>query len=430
MAFCYCFGEFVSAACYSLLILDSYDFAVAIRKDTAYSGMMLGVFFLGTCVSEVILWLAMRKSWITLQSGKAIFVAASIFLVVGSIMETASSLTLRTVGLTAWLPSFVNCSRFVQGLGLGFLNQVSFALLEKFLPQSERGEWMERSYFAFQIGLGMGPLLSACFDLPATQVTENVLAIGVHSMILSTGLLLGVLLYFPSMHDLHDGSKRDSLKEASSKLNGERDIQRRVRILVGSLFATIGRGLVVSSTEVAIAFLLEENFNWDGRSIGLCAACAFMSSLPLQVLVSSVRSQLTLTNWIRTLSLMASFGCGFLTEHATAVAGGYSLVAGAMLIISTLYLADSMCAGLLVQNLLPKNYFLNAENTSILLYLTMDFVGRFVAVWLARWFMKFGQNAFAFVMQALCYSFLITFEIMIRPNISDFEGLVQPPPVV
>merc|ERR1712086_289452 len=171
------------------------------------------------------------------------------------------------------------------------------------------------------------------------------------------------------------------------------------RVLMVAAFAcSFLRAYLVGGLEVATALLLEDNYGWGVRWIGVAIGLTFCTSF----ITSKFFDQSNLNALVRIGSLcaiigsllMSSMACDVLyVSHTQCPA---LLLYGDAIVFSLLYIAESIIHGIAMSHLEPDGSLMNATNVTLMNTVLTDGIGRFLGPWLARVLIDNGsQNIYA-----------------------------------
>merc|ERR1719362_116247 len=76
-------------------------------------------------------------------------------------------------------------------------------------------------------------------------------------------------------------------------------LQSKAVLVCTGLVMNALRGFVISGLEAATSLLLEEEFAWRRRDIGVVIGICFLSCIPVKALYENLKGELKLTQWIR-----------------------------------------------------------------------------------------------------------------------------------
>merc|ERR1712100_520295 len=96
--------------------------------------------------------------------------------------------------------------------------------------------------------------------------------------------------------------------------NQQQGTQGSRGVVVGCLMMSTIRAFVCSGLEGATSLLLEATYHWDERSVGLAISATALCMIPLKTLHNVLHDRLTVTAWIRIMSLSAVFGVSLLSK--------------------------------------------------------------------------------------------------------------------
>lgn len=328
---------------------------------------------------------------------------------------------LLTPDLADRLSVLLLSSRFVSGIGLGLCNQLFPAIFAHITPSPERPKQMTRFLLGNMIGIGLGPTVASglkILDL-CPEGFPRYEVVGAVQLVVAFGALISMVFFHPSLKGVQDFVTSQQMLGMATFPPEE--VSRRGRLVCGCLVMTFSRAFVVSGLESATALLLEKDYHWQSRHIGIVIGITFLCSVPLKIVHEVLDKRLSSTQWIRLMSYAALLGSPLLFHSIgtwlSLSRDGCSmilLVADAV-IFPTLYLSDGLSIGVMQQNLLPEGSLLDTNHTSLFRLIFTAF-GRFLGPYAARWHVDNGdQNQYAMQQLVSSAMFLFVFEVMVRP---------------
>jgi len=388
------------------------------------SGLMVGNYMLGFCFGAFIMWcLVKRHADMWRHSALPVILAALTCQLVGSAVYCFITVeaTHMAHGARHWwhshtLSRLILLARFMSGVGSGFCQQFYVAAQLHITPVPARPEHTGRWVFSGMLAIGLGPMVAAALQLldSPDDVSRNFTHVGFAQLVIVLGAMAAASLYHPKLEDV-----QDSMEEESHVKSGEvSEPRRRCMLICGCLLLGWLRSFGVAGVEVAMASLLEGDYHWDKRTIGLAIGVAFLCCIPAKIAHMMCGDKLSSVVWIWILSGASIVGCQLLFSSGCAVimhlvwtsCDRTLMLAGAVLFPS-FYLAEALTCGIMHQHVLPKGSWFDGNHTQLLYFLAQG-SGRFLGPWAAR---RDGQDTFAMEQMIACVVFLFIFESLVRP---------------
>jgi len=339
------------------------------------------------------------------------------------ISTTAASYVTQTNAKSAsqvdGLASALLLGRFISGLGHGLaemLIQVSFAHLT---PAAQRPAQMTRFFLANCLGLGVGPIIASFMEMLSVcplSLLPRFELVGFAQLILAGASVSSVLLFYPNLEDVEDFvdsySKTDILQSRT-------DWRKRL-IICTCILNSLLRAMVVAGVESGSSLLLEMEFKFPPRTIGIIIAATFLCCWPLQVCIESTRHSISVIQWIRTLCIVSIIGSLLLFPHTS-----HGLVFAGVLLFPSMALSDGMIKGLMQQYALPTGSYLD-QTGAALWHMLLFRSGRFLGPWVVRSLLQnVNQEAYAVVQMFLATLFWLVFEAMIVQPVRALDDMTE-----
>jgi uncharacterized membrane protein YqgA involved in biofilm formation len=196
--------------------------------------------------------------------------------------------------------------------------------------------------------------------------------------------------------------------------------------MVAAFVCAFLRAYVVGGLEVATALLLEDNYGWGVRWVGVAIGLTFCTSF----IASKIFDQFNLNALVRICSLcpiigsllMSSMSCDVLTVSNTKCPS--LLLSGDVIVFSLLYNAESIIHGIAMSHVEPDGSLLNASNVTFMNTLLTDGLGRFFGPWIARMITdNGGQNIYAIQQVAGILIFGIAAEVVLATRVIGADAI-------
>ena len=201
-------------------------------------------------------------------------------------------------------------------------------------------------------------------------------------------------------------------------------------LMVAAFMCAFLRAYVADGCKVAAALLLEDNYGWSVRWIGVAIGLTFCTSF----IASKFFDQSNLNALVRIGSLcpiigsllMSSMSCDVLTVSHTQCPA--LLLSGDLIVFSLLYNAESIIHGIAMSHVEPDGSLLNASNVTLVNTFLTDGLGRFFGPWLARVITDNGsQDIYAVQQIAGIMLFVIAAEVVLATSVVGIDAIEHLP---
>eukprot|EP00421_Protoceratium_reticulatum_P052566 CAMPEP_0168507002 /NCGR_PEP_ID=MMETSP0228-20121227/77659_1 /TAXON_ID=133427 /ORGANISM="Protoceratium reticulatum, Strain CCCM 535 (=CCMP 1889)" /LENGTH=478 /DNA_ID=CAMNT_0008524101 /DNA_START=71 /DNA_END=1507 /DNA_ORIENTATION=- len=410
----YLFVNFGLVLNYTVVILDSYDLFQKLGADEAASGRMVGNYMLGFTLGAISMWLLLRCTLdLWRDRPRQVLVFSLLFQLAGAFAYTWVANVVDTGTGCGVHATILICARFVSGMGSGACQQFYMPSVLHLTPVASRAEHTARWV----------PVLAALLRTFQVCRGDPLFALVGHAQLLLTvGSLLAVACLHPSLAGCEDCKDSDGSDLDDPAKDTERDAKywQRVVLICGCFSLTGLRSFGVSGIEVVVAELLERKQQWDQRITGVTIGLIFLCCVPLKATHSQLQHSLSVTGWIRLLSMVATLGTLLLFTESYKIAHlapAAVLVAAGVIVFPTFYLSDALSTGLMHQHVLGEGSLFDGNHAQLWYNLSQG-LGRFLGPWLARLTLQVaGQDWFAAKQLAVTSLFLLLFELSVRPFI-------------
>lgn len=333
-------------------------------------------------------------------------------------------------------------SRLVDGFGTGIISQLSIVNLSHLFKSEERPSQMADNQLAVMMGIGIGPLIGSAVcrlaDIADFAQEDALRAIAIAYVGNALAATFVVAIRFPELQDdMEDASHppgETSLQHAScSEEQSGLPMQSKVVLMCSGLVMNALRGFVISGLEAATSLLLEEEFGWERRDIGIVIGLCFLFCIPVKALYGNLKNELKITQWIRLMTCLSMIGTIPLFSFACPGGPycGWMILLGDAILFPTLFLGDGLSSGLLMmsQHLCPVGSWLDANHIMLYRGLMVAGMGRTWGPPAARMQIDHsGQNSYASQQLALAAVYLVVFELGMVPRAkSDDNKNLLPP---
>lgn len=211
--------------------------------------------------------------------------------------------------------------------------------------------------------------------------------------------------------------------------------QARKRIWLAACMYGTERTFIVSGLEAGTALVLETEFHWDTKYVGLAIGLTFLGGLPLAIAANLIQRR----NFISSLKLMcvaAALSVVFAALLFPSVGSSLSSLSqdnavGSVLLADSViftagYLANGIIDGFAVRSSVPDTPF-SIENFKLIDSVIQNSLARFIAPPIARWCLeRYGRTYYAggqLIISILgCFSCFSVASILFQFSISDVEG--------
>jgi len=174
------------------------------------------------------------------------------------------------------------------------------------------------------------------------------------------------------------------------------------------MLSTFIRAAVTSAVEGATSLLLEMEYAWHPRNIGIVIGATFLCCLPAKLAIDSSKAALTVFQWIHILCSISIIGSLLLFRRSW-----FTLLLADVLLFPSLYLSDGMVRGLMQQYALPSGSVFDQNHTTFWA-MVLNSCGRYLGPWTARCLLeKANQTSYAICQSMLTAAFCVVFEVMV-----------------
>lgn len=437
---------FVQHLSYTLVIPFSYDTSMAIGMGVGYSGFLIGIQMAGVCLGSVLMWLLFATYPSLWRRGRTLMLWAVLCNFVGAATYCALSVHIEsegheTGGNMTGIATILMLSRVLDGFGIGINVQFSLVSITHLFTDADRPAWMTQNQFAVMLGIGLGPLMASgicSLDL-CNASTDHLAAGGVAYVGITLAAAAVVAFRYPaSLEDVADYNAPQRL-EGAANLNAlqvgslltEKDLRNRRILLCGGLAMACLRGFVISGLEAATSLLLETEFGWDPKEIGVAIGVCFLFCIPIKALHMQLQPTLRHTSWIFLFAMLSVIGSLLLFSFACdlpvldMLGCAYVLLLGDAVLFPALFMGDALTAGLLMQSqhLLPKGSWFDANHFLLYRNVLVAGIGRNIGPPLARIQVDMGgQDSYATLQVVGAGLFLVLLEVVVKPRVSASIG--------
>lgn len=329
-----------------------------------------------------------------------------------------------TVSDTARLAVFF-ISRLIVGVS-GGSDLLLNVMVWKIVPAKEIVSLEVNKTYCRILAIGLGPLVFSlvCWTTgasnPRTHSAHPAYAFSVFWLIFGIIASVSIPKKLTSLKQAKEAEDdRSSLEGVSNKQENSFNVRAlpettRRSIWFAAMFYGFERALMVSALEAATSLIIEIEFSWNIKDVGLAVSMTFFIGLPFALLLNITResglitearlmSGAAVTSVVASLLLFPSISLARALEAHGLSAVGSVLVADCFIFTSR-YLANGIIDGLAVQSSLPGT-FCSMENFRLFESLLQDSLARFIGPILARYLISsHGRQAYS-IMQ-LCVSTL------------------------
>ncbi|CAJ1410456.1 unnamed protein product [Effrenium voratum] len=391
-------------------LVDAYDVSASVGQSVAFSGLFIGIFMAGSLLGAAFLALVQNFQPDLWRQARATMMAALTLYVAGPILYCVPTGLIYAGKGGGALGFLLLCSRLLQGLGAGAASQLGLVCIAKG-SGSQKSRFMVRFLFSNMLGCGLGPLLASFYHAASPCLGDfgiQFWQLGVMQSILAFGVLLAVALLFPALDD-----DLEMAREASQ--DPEESASKR-KVVVGCLVMTCLRGYLISSLEGATALFLQQKYGWELKTIGFFVALTLLASIPAKLLQGQLAKCLSEKWLVRLFGMAAIAGAALICLQ-----DGWLLLLADCLLFPCIYLADAIGRGVMARHLLPQGW-LDANRTSCYT-LFLGGMGQFAGPWVTRWYLELlpKQVLYAGSQASVSVLFLLTFELLVRPNMQRPE---------
>lgn len=403
------------------IIPDSYLLSLALGKDAAWSGFIIGISSIGNQLGSLFMWALLRSNPLLWRWFRSILVASSITTLSMSIVYTICGFySTRGAVQANVLADTICASRFVMGFGLGIQRQAGFVANLRMTRLEDRVAQQEFKAIAMSAGIGMGVLFAgviasvdeaACPDPNPDNEALRFETVGYASSATAFLLLLLAAFVHPSLESVADQTEFNALPGAVS--------EGSIVVAGACLVITGVRAYIVSAVECSTALLLEMIHDWRRSTTGVVISLAFMLGVPLGWFRSKVIGKMKVSTAVCVFSAVGTLSTLLFLQSVPAffsLPGDAVIVLADCLLFPSMLISDALSVGVMMrQKFSDKSWF--SPNNLILLQQTVTSAGRIFSPWLTRWQIEYfgenGQNSYALSQFAACVSFMLMFECQV-----------------
>jgi len=435
---------------FSLVIPDSYGLVSKLGGDAYLSGLVIGVFKLGTFLGAAIIFVLLRRhpklwkeySWhFFVICGLCSVVGTATWLVV-SIFAGRSHALMSAPTLLAMLLF----GRVVGGIGAGLRLIIVRTQLQCLNSARARPARQASILFAIHVGMGLGPLFAG-----SARLVDNAfcpaLADGRYETVGLVGLAVSLACLFAGLRAPRlEGVQEFDPAVPSSAVVKEDDTVGPSSLSLGHqvvIFSCLGysilRAFVVSGGEVATSMLLEVEYKWHVAWISMAIGACLLMCIPLNMCYARCSGMLSVKSWIQLMLGVSMVGCVLIFETPQSIlvhfdletrqlVQAFSLLFADMLILPSFWLSDALSQGVMMNHVRKDgDSFLSLNNISILQVLLIDGLTRTVGPALARGQADHtGRNGYALQQTVLTGVAVLVAVALILPRVrANGSQLVQ-----
>lgn len=296
-------------------------------------------------------------------------------------------------------------SRITMGLADG-PNLILTVMTWKITPRTEMVRYEISRVCCKCAGIGMGPILSSLVAL--VSGAEGAAARSAHSsyIIAVCWIIFGVATWqaipldltqhikMKEAEDIKSSTDEHGAQDAASTLAIE-SLPEQVRKKVWCSVVMYGteRTFVVSGLEAGTALVLETEFRWDTKYIGLAIGLTFLGGLPLAIVANAIQRPSSFMSAklmcvaaalsvVSSICLFPSIG-QYLSTLSGSNAVGPLLLADSIIFTGG-YLANGVMDAYAVRSSMPGTIF-SIENLKLIDSVIQNSLARFIAPPIARW---------------------------------------------
>lgn len=285
--------------------------------------------------------------------------------------------------------------------GIGKISYIGQYMAYAVTPKADRTALSIATAVATNLGLCLGPFLSAITIqmLGGREVVHSVYTRSSASLYIMALLWAGLAICFALSFPICtlDPMKPNDPSDAAHRLTPRSErlsIQDREKIVVQGVLYTMERGISVGAIEAGTAMLLELQFGWGARAIGLGISSVFAFTIVTCCILMylNVKRVVLEANMLVSVAAVAAVGGVLLFDFHTGYA--LQLLLADCLIYPFMYSASAAADGLATRVAIPDTWY------SMESYLAMKGAGqalfRFMGFPLARFLIdKGGRNVYA-----------------------------------
>lgn len=434
---------------FSLVIPDSYGLVAKLGGDAYLSGLVIGVFKLGTFFGAAIIYALLRRhpklwkeyAWhFFVICGLCSVVGTATWLVV-SIFAGRSHALMSAPTLLAMLLF----GRVVGGIGAGLRLIMVRTQLQCLNSTRARPARQASILFAIHVGMGVGPLFAG-----SARLIDNAfcpaLADGRYETVGLVGLAVSLACLFAGLRAPRlEGAQEFDLAVPSSAIVKQDDATAHSSafthqvVIISCLGYSIMRAFVVSGGEVATSMLLEVEYKWHVAWISMAIGVCLLTCIPLNMCYARCSGMLSVKSWIKLMLGVSMVGCVLIFEtprillvhfdsETRQLLQAFSLLFADMLILPSFWLSDALSQGVMMNHVRKDGEsFLSLNNINILQVLLIDGLTRTVGPALARGQADLtGRNGYALQQTVLTGVAVLVAVALVLPRVrANGSQLVQ-----
>ncbi|CAE7742930.1 CACNA1C [Symbiodinium sp. CCMP2456] len=390
--------------------------AMALGKDDAFSGTLIGAFTQGNFLGRLPMWICIR-------SRPELWRNARVSLLALLLLVLLSTTCFATIGFWASrgspnLSLLLLASRAMSGVGFGACAQLFQYSLSMMIPPDQRPEQMSRFAMANMLGIGFGPLVSSAALFLFPRLMEGRFdAISTTQVGIALAALGAVAFCWP--REIR-GTDDDCPLQVETTTSKENVLKRRL-VVCGCLLMSMTRQLVCVALEAGTSLLLERRYGWQLEPIGVVIGLLFLGCVPLKVVHIRFKDKLSTVGWIQLLSYMAIFSALLLFDLIPNMSLATLLIADGLM-FPTLYLTDGLSVGIMQQHVLPHGSCCDANTAMLWFGFLANGVGGFGAFLGRRSIQSHGRNSYAVQQLSISCCFLAIFYSLVLPALRGLKA--------
>jgi hypothetical protein len=429
---------------FSLVIPDSYNLVQKLGGEAYVSGLVIGVYKLGTFLGALAMFLLLRRHpamW--KEFARHNFLICGLCSIIGTscwFFATLASSPFRHA-LPQNGPALVGLllfGRVVGGIGAGLRLMMMRAQIPSLNSLRARPGRQASLLFAIHVGMGLGPLIAGSTRLvdnafcpaPAHERHEPIAWVG---MAIGFTCLFAVLMVLP----LDDAEEFESVHSPSARIRQDVVAAQGMPalhqgVVVSCLSFSMLRAFVVSGGEVATAMLLEVEYKWSVAWIGIASGGCCLSCIPLAKCYTRYGAMMSVKDWVRVMLLVSTVGCLFyfgttesLLIHGDVNKGksiqAFSLLVADALVLPSFWLSDALSQGVMMNHANQEaGSMFSQSNVNMMQVLLLDGLSRTIGPALARGQADSnGRNGYATQQLALTIAAVLLSLIVILPKVQE-----------
>eukprot|EP00746_Dinoflagellata_sp_MGD_P146373 gnl/MRDRNA2_/MRDRNA2_78861_c0_seq2.p1 gnl/MRDRNA2_/MRDRNA2_78861_c0~~gnl/MRDRNA2_/MRDRNA2_78861_c0_seq2.p1 ORF type:complete len:647 (-),score=82.69 gnl/MRDRNA2_/MRDRNA2_78861_c0_seq2:21-1961(-) len=316
-------------------------------------------------------------------------------------------------------------SRLIVGIS-GGSDLLLNVMVWKVVPAKETVSLEVNKTYCRILAIGLGPLAFSlvCWATGASNPrTHSAHPAYAYSLLwLIFGILASVALPEELTSLIENKEAEDNMVHPEATCNEHQNTcniralpeKTRRSIWFAGMFYGFERALMISALEAATSLIIEMEFGWNVKDVGLAVSMTFFIGLPFAQLLniareSSLISEARLMSGAAVTSVVASvllFPSIFLARalQAQGLSAVISVLVADCFIFTSRYLANGIVDGLAVQSSLPGTFY-SVENFRLCESLLQDSLARFMGPIIARYLIAYHGRA-AYSIFQLCVSSL------------------------